>query len=104
MAKTWALAPTPCVGVCKFDDDGRCLGCGMTKREKKASKTLRGKAQKRPFFELLVARLGELRRLRYWSRMYRRKCDRKGAPCPLDKLGVGEDPAYAGAKTPMQGS
>ena len=86
MAKTWALAPTPCVGVCKFDREGLCAGCAMTRREKKASKRLRGKSQKRPFFELLVARLEGLGRLRYWSRMYRRKCERKDAPCPLDKM------------------
>ena len=91
MSKTWALAPTPCVGVCKFDGDGRCLGCAMTKREKKACKRLRGKSQKRPFFELLVARLGDLGRLQYWSKMYRRKCERKEAACPLDKLGFVEE-------------
>ena len=93
MAKTWALAPTPCVGVCKFDGEGRCVGCAMTKREKKTCKKLRRKTQKRPFFQLLVVRLSGLRRLRYWSRMYRRKCDRKGVSCPLDKLGVAVDPA-----------
>ena len=93
MAKTWALAPTPCVGVCKFDGEGRCIGCAMTKREKKASKGLRGKSQKRPFFERLISRLASLGRLRYWSRMYRRKCERKEATCPLDRLGVVEDQA-----------
>lgn len=29
----------PCIGVCRYDDSvGWCLGCGMTKREKKAWK------------------------------------------------------------------
>lgn len=93
MEMAWALAPRPCVGVCKFDGEGGCVGCSMTKREKKSSKKLRGKSRKRPFFELLVGRLAELRRLRYWSKMYRRKCARKGARCPLDKHGVGEEPA-----------
>ena len=93
MAKTWALAPTPCVGVCKFDGGGSCLGCAMTKREKKASKRLRGKSRKRPFFALLVARLEQLGRLRYWSKMYRRKCERKECACPLDKLGIAEEVA-----------
>ncbi len=93
MAKTWALAPTPCVGVCKFDGDGCCVGCAMTKTERKACKRLRGKSRKRPFFELLIARLGDLGRLRYWSKMYRRKCERKGAECPLDKLGMRQESA-----------
>lgn len=65
----------------------------MTKAERKASKKLRGKSQKRPFFELRVGRLAELRRLRYWSKMYRRKCELEGAACPLDKLAVGEEAA-----------
>ena len=98
MAKTLALAPTPCVGVCKFDDGGHCIGCAMTEREKKASKRLRGKLQKRPFFERLLARLEDLGRLRYWSKMYRRKCERKQAACPLDKLGIAEEQTQAAGR------
>lgn len=85
MAKTWALAPAPCIGVCKFSDSGRCVGCAMTKPEKKRSKRL-GKADKKAFFRLLVNRLAELGRLAYWDRMYRRKCEHKERACPLDKL------------------
>ena len=36
--KTWAKAPSPCVSVCKFKDQGHCIGCGMTKPEKKSWK------------------------------------------------------------------
>jgi len=29
----------PCIGICRYDETvGWCLGCGMTKREKKAWK------------------------------------------------------------------
>jgi len=92
MAGTWVAAPSPCVGVCKFREGGQCIGCAMTRPEKKRFKRLRGKAGRRPFFESLVARLRAGGRLDYWQRMYRRKCDRKGRPCPLDKLGI-EPPA-----------
>ena len=86
MAGTWTGAPSPCIDVCKFRDGGRCIGCQMTKPEKKNFKRLRGKAERRPFFELLRERLASRDRYGYWSRMYRRKCARKDAPCPLDKL------------------
>jgi uncharacterized protein len=88
MAKTWAKAPTPCIGVCKFDNAGFCRGCAMNKREKKSSKKLKGKSEKRSLFTALVARLAGLGRLEYWTRMYDRKCHRKGAENPLPKLNV----------------
>lgn len=34
------LTDNPCVSLCKLDDDGVCLGCGRTKPEIKAWKTL----------------------------------------------------------------
>ncbi len=88
MAKTWVNAPSPCVSVCKFREGGQCIACAMTKPERKRFKRLRRKSPRRDFFEALVARLRGLERLGYWSRMYRRKCERKGQACPLDKLDV----------------
>lgn len=84
--KVWRKAPSPCVSVCKFRDEGRCLGCQMTKREKKGFKRLRAKAEKKAFFRELMGRLDRAGRLAYWTRMYRRRCDKKGRPCPLDRL------------------
>ena len=86
MTKTWADAPSPCIDVCKFRDAGHCIGCAMTKLEKKAFKRLDKKSKKKDFFRTLADRLETAGRLPYWTRMYRRKCDRKDAPCPLDKL------------------
>lgn len=86
MAKIWQKAPSPCIDVCKFRDKGHCIGCQMTKPEKKRFKKLKGKAEIRPFFEMLSERLVSKDRYGYWSRMYRRRCERKGADCPLDKL------------------
>jgi predicted Fe-S protein YdhL (DUF1289 family) len=86
LAKTWAKAPSPCIDVCKFRDAGRCVGCAMTKPEKKGFKRLAKKSKKQAFFRVLEERLEAMGRLGYWTRMYRRKCDRKDAACPLDKL------------------
>ena len=93
MAKTWANAPSPCIDVCKFREEGRCLGCAMTKSEKKTYKRLSGKSSKRAFFLMLSGRLEAADRFGYWARMYRRKCVAKGAPCPLDKLESAEEAA-----------
>ena len=86
MAKIWKRAPTPCVKICKFDGAGLCKGCSMTRSEKKDSKRMEAKSDKQALLRLLVARLEGLGRLHYWTRMYRRKCERRGVDCPLDKL------------------
>ncbi|BDA86100.1 hypothetical protein Sa4125_36420 [Aureimonas sp. SA4125] len=86
MAKTWAKAPSPCIDVCKFRDAGRCVGCAMTKPEKKAFKRIGRKSKKQAFFLMLEERLVTMGKLGYWTRMYRRKCERKDASCPLDRL------------------
>lgn len=85
-AKVWRKAPSPCIGVCKFKDGGRCIGCSMTKPEKKGFKRLKRKQAKKDFLAELLVRLEGSGRLAYWTRMYRRRCERKGRPCPLDRL------------------
>ncbi|KQT85882.1 DUF1289 domain-containing protein [Aurantimonas sp. Leaf443] len=93
MKKRWADAPSPCVDVCKFrGPDKLCAGCFMTKAEKKSFKRLDGKAEKKAFFVMLVARIEAAGRFGRWSLNYRRRCERKGVPCPLDKI---ETPAGA---------
>ena len=84
--KVWRKAPSPCIGVCKFRDEGRCIGCSMTKPEKKSFKRLRKKEAKKAFFRVLLERLEGSGRLAYWTRMYRRRCARKDRACPLDRL------------------
>nr|WP_280891546.1 DUF1289 domain-containing protein [Jiella mangrovi] len=87
VAKRWAKAPSPCIGVCKFSGEGGgCIGCFMTKPEKKRFKRLEKKSKKKAFFRMLVDRLTERGRLSRWERVYRRKCDKKAVPCPLEKL------------------
>ncbi|SHJ01234.1 hypothetical protein SAMN02745911_1398 [Aureimonas altamirensis DSM 21988] len=86
MAGLWRKAPSPCIGVCKFRDAGHCVGCRMTKPEKKRFKRLEGKSRKRAFFVELSERLQQAGRYAYWARMYRRRCEKKDRPCPLDKL------------------
>jgi len=76
--------PSPCVDVCKFKLDGHCLGCGMTKKQKKSFKELDGKKEKRSFLQRLVGQQAELGLKANWVRAYRRKCSKKGVEFPLD--------------------
>ena len=80
----WATAPSPCVDICKYKRQGRCVGCSMTKAEKQAFPSSGGAAQKRDFIETLIARLREsARNPAFWVMSYRRKCEREGVPCPI---------------------
>lgn len=51
---------SPCIDVCRFEEEsGCCLGCGMTKREKKRWK--KEKEAREAITEALEGRLAALR-------------------------------------------
>ena len=85
-AKAWNVAPYPCIGVCKYGSGGMCRGCTMTRAEKKSSKRLLGKGQKKAFFTMLAGRLVAQERYPKWAKAYRKRCAKRGLPCVLDKL------------------
>ena len=78
-----SAVPSPCVDVCKYRKNGLCIGCAMTEREKKAFKTLEGKARRRAFLAALIARQAETGDFRHWQKAYARKCRKKGVAAPL---------------------
>ena len=43
----------PCVKICKYREDGHCVGCSMTKTQKKISKRLKSKDTKAAFLRLI---------------------------------------------------
>ncbi|WP_246008361.1 DUF1289 domain-containing protein [Afifella aestuarii] len=88
MTKTWKNAPSPCIDVCKFKRKGRCIGCSMSREDKASFKRLDSKEDKKAFLTALVERLREQGGLPFWATAYRRKCEKQGVPCPLDKLTV----------------
>lgn len=79
-----AKIPSPCVGVCKFKLNKRCLGCAMTKKQKKTYKKLGSDKDKLAFIGKLVARQKDLGRHDYWLKVYTRKCAKKGIPPPIE--------------------
>jgi predicted Fe-S protein YdhL (DUF1289 family) len=75
--------PSPCIDVCKFKRKGHCIGCSMTKAQKDAFKGL-PQGERPAFIAMLVAQQSMLGKYRAWAAAYRRKCAKKGVPCPLD--------------------
>ncbi|EAU42881.1 hypothetical protein FP2506_08566 [Fulvimarina pelagi HTCC2506] len=86
MAGLWRKAPSPCIDICKRPGKGPCVGCGLTKDEKKTFKRSRKKGDRKALFRLLLARLEQTGRRERWEFLYRRRCAKKNRPCPLDKL------------------
>lgn len=74
---------SPCVGVCKFRLNKRCLGCAMTKKQKKKYKKLDSGQDKLAFIVKLVSKQKDLGRHDYWLRVYTRKCAKKGVRSPV---------------------
>lgn len=81
-----AKPPSPCIKVCTYDpdDQGRCVGCAMTKCEKKAFKRIDDRASRRAFFEVMAARLRARGRFERWAQMHLRRCAKKGREPILD--------------------
>ncbi|MEM6758778.1 MAG: DUF1289 domain-containing protein [Pseudomonadota bacterium] len=73
MAKT----PSPCIDVCKFKRAGHCIGCSMTKTQKKLFKQLKDNAHRAAFVEMLLAQQQVMGRYSHWADAYLRKCAKK---------------------------
>ena len=76
--------PSPCIDVCKFRRGGHCIGCSMTKPQKKMFKTLRKAEHRRAFIEMLVHQQRGLGKYGHWTAAYLKKCAKKGVSPPLD--------------------
>ena len=75
--------PSPCIDVCKFRREGHCIGCSMTKQQKKTYKKLDGKKKKRSFIVALFEQQQRLGKYRHWLPAYQKKCVKKGVESPL---------------------
>ena len=75
----WLAAPSPCVGVCRYEArKDRCLACAMTTDDKHAFKRLDDAGGKRAFLVRTVRRLARQGGLMRWLRLYARKCRERG--------------------------
>lgn len=91
ISRGMAKAPSPCIGVCKFKRSGpagaHCIGCSMTKDQKKLGKAAKGRMG--AFVALVVAQQAAMGRYGHWGAAYRRRCLKKGVPVPDAARGAG---------------
>jgi len=77
---------SPCIGVCKFKRAGpagaHCIGCSMTKAQKKLAKRARSPAETEGLVALVIAQQEKMGRYRHWRPAYLKRCLRKGRPVP----------------------
>ena len=76
----WREAPSPCVGVCRYEAaKERCIACAMERDDKRDFKRLESGEAKRLFIVRTVRRLARQGGLMRWLRLYAAKCDDRGA-------------------------
>ena len=78
--------PSPCIDVCKHKREGHCIGCSMTKSQKKLFKSIKKADQKEAFVQLLVCQQEKMGRYSHWAPAYAKKLKKKKAKVgfPLD--------------------
>jgi predicted Fe-S protein YdhL (DUF1289 family) len=74
---------SPCIDVCKFRRAGHCIGCSMTKSQKKMFKSLRKVEHQHAFVDLLMHQQSDLGKYGHWRPAYLRKCAKKGVTPPI---------------------
>lgn len=75
--------PSPCIDVCKFKRGGHCIGCSMTKAQKKLFKGLKKPAQQEAFLVMLAHQQRDLGKFGHWGPAYAKKCAKKGVKAAL---------------------
>lgn len=75
--------PSPCVDVCKFRRHGHCIGCSMTKAQKRMFKALRKVEHQNAFLVMLMHQQSDLGKYGHWQPAYLKKCARKGVTPPV---------------------
>ncbi len=79
--------PSPCIDICE-DIRGVCVGCGRTKRDKKAWKKADSWAERVALVRACVDNTEKIGTQVLWLREYRLKCVRKGTEWPLGAVGI----------------
>jgi len=64
---------SPCIKVCKYRADGHCLGCSMTKTQKKISKCLKSKDKQLAFEGLIRMQQTVLGGFESWEKAHKQR-------------------------------
>ncbi|EKE44030.1 hypothetical protein OCGS_2011 [Oceaniovalibus guishaninsula JLT2003] len=81
--------PSPCIDVCKFRREGHCIGCSMTKAQKKLFKSLKRPEHRAAFIDMLIHQQGDMGRYSHWAPAYLKKCAKKDVKAPPGLLPKG---------------
>jgi hypothetical protein len=76
--------PSPCIDVCKYRRGDHCIGCSMTKAQKKAFKALKKPEHQHAFVDMLVHQQRDLGKFAHWTKAYLKKCRKKGVTPPVE--------------------
>lgn len=71
--------PSPCIDVCKFRREGHCIGCSMTKSQKKLFKSIKRPDQQEGFVQMLTCQQQAMGRYKHWAPAYLKKLKKKKA-------------------------
>lgn len=74
--------PSPCIDVCRFRRQGHCIGCSMTKAQKKMFKSLRKVEHQHAFVVMLMHQQSDLGRYAHWQPAWLKKCAKKKVTPP----------------------
>lgn len=81
-----AKVQSACIGVCKFNRPGpagaHCIGCSMTKAQKKIAKKQKKPDAAEAMLALIVAQQQQMGRFDHWRGAYLKRCMKKGRPVP----------------------
>ncbi|MBO9409600.1 DUF1289 domain-containing protein [Shimia sp. R9_1] len=69
--------PSPCIDVCKFRREGHCIGCSMTKAQKKLYKSIKKQEQQEAFLLMLTCQQAQMGRYTHWEPAYLKKLKKK---------------------------
>ena len=69
--------PSPCIDVCKYKFKHHCIGCSMTKNQKKLFKKLKSNYNKKKFINLIYNQQKAFGKFKQWEKIYQKKCDKK---------------------------
>jgi predicted Fe-S protein YdhL (DUF1289 family) len=69
--------PSPCIDVCKYKFKHHCIGCSMTKNQKKLFKKLKSNYNKKKFINLIYNQQKAFGKFKHWEKIYQKKCDKK---------------------------
>ena len=77
--------PSPCIDVCKYKRGRHCIGCSMTKDQKKIYKSLKKNRSRQGFLTMLGAQQQLLGDYGHWAKAYDLKCQKAAAKASSKK-------------------